>query len=269
MRDQVLDYESSYLIYGGGTSFVVNVFLFRFVSPFVSRRITKTYENLPKYEQQEWNDRFISNINAVISIIMSGYSLLFEFKAREDMVWDDRPIARTACAIIVGYMLADVFCMLIWCNTSKGELFGFILHHAATVYAYFFVVVYGILCYFAMIRLIAEASTVPVNQRWYFDAIGYPRTRVIVIVNGFLMLICFFMFRMVTMPIFWYQIWMVTGTEAALKLGNIQHIMYIPGFCMDSLNLYWFFKMCKGFVKALRGILNTDNSTREEKVKST
>lgn len=52
------------------------------------------------------NSRFISNINAVVSIVLSGYCLLLESGTREDMVWHDSPAARTACAIIVGYMFA-------------------------------------------------------------------------------------------------------------------------------------------------------------------
>ncbi|XP_053394205.1 TLC domain-containing protein 4-B-like [Mercenaria mercenaria] len=266
MRDQVLDYDPSYLIYGGGISFVVNVLLFRFVSPFVSRRITKTYRDLPTYEQQEWNDRFMSNVNAVISIALSGYCLLFEPRAREE-VWYDSPAARTACAIIVGYMFADILCMSIWCKMKRGEMLGFLFHHAATVYAYYFISAYGVLCYFGMLRLIAEVSTVPVNQRWYFDMTGYPRARVIVVLNGFLMLITFFVFRIVAMPLYWYQIWLVTGTEAVMKLGHIQLIMYIPCFVLDVLNITWFYKMCRGFVKALKGILNKGNSANGEKFK--
>ena len=57
MRDQVLDYDPFYLLYGGGASFIVNVIVFRFVSPYISRRIARTYRDLPNDEQQEWNDR--------------------------------------------------------------------------------------------------------------------------------------------------------------------------------------------------------------------
>lgn len=267
MRDQILEYDPSYLIYGGGTSFVINVIIFRFVSPFLSRRITETYRDLSNHEQLEWNDRLISNVNSVISVLLSGYCLLYEDGSRAD-VWYNSGVARTACAVIVGYMFADILCMIFWCKMKRGEFLGYVFHHAATVYAYYFISAYGVLCYFGMFRLIAEVSTVPVNQRWFFDITGYPRARIIVVLNGFCMLITFFIFRIFAMPLYWYQIWMVTYTEAVRKLGHIQLIMYIPCFVLDVLNIMWFYKMFKGFIKALKGILNVSGPDSKEKLKS-
>lgn len=82
------------------------------------------------------------------------------------------------------------------------------------------------------------------------------------------MLISFFVFRIVAMPIYWYQIWTVTGTEAVLKLGHIQLIMYIPCIVLDVLNVMWFHKMCRGFVKALKEVLKNWSTVKEEKYKS-
>lgn len=33
----------------------------------------------------------------------------------------------------------DVVCMLVWCEVQRSELAGFVFHHAATVYAYYFI----------------------------------------------------------------------------------------------------------------------------------
>ena len=89
--------------------------------------------------------------------------------------------------------------------------------------------------------------------RWFFDATGYPRGSFIVVCNGCLMLVTFFLFRIVTLPVFWYQIWLITGTEPVAKLGHLQvTVMYLPSVVLDILNIYWFSKICKGFVKAVR-----------------
>lgn len=53
------------------------------------------------------------------------------------------------------------------------------------------------------------------------------------------------------MPIYWYQIWVVSGTPEVLKLGHIQLIMYVPTFVLDVLNIWWFYKIGRGFVKAV------------------
>ena len=93
--------------------------------------------------------------------------------------------------------------------------------------------------------------------RWFFDILEYPRNKVIVVLNGLAMLLTFLIFRMVAMPIFWYQIWLVSGTEEVQILGHIQAIMYVPTFVLDVLNILWFYKICRGFVKA---VLNMSNS---------
>ncbi|KAL4236365.1 TLC domain [Mactra antiquata] len=209
--------------------------------------------------------RNISNLNAAVSVVLSGYCLWFDNDLYDDKVWYDSSIARLACALVIGYMMADLVCMLLWCKLSSGTVFGYMFHHAATIYAYYFISAYGVLCYFGMLRLIAEASTPAVNKRWFFDTLKYPRTRIPVILNGFLMILTFFIFRMVTMPIYWYQIWLVSGTEEVIELGHIQLIMYIPCFVLDVLNIFWFYKMCKGFMKALKGLFSQSANTNESR----
>ena len=82
------------------------------------------------------------------------------------------------------------------------------------------------------------------------------------------MLVTFFIFRIVAMPLYWYQIWLVTGTEAVMKLGHIQLIMYIPCFVLDVLNTVWFYKMFKGFVKAVKTILSAGSDDNSIKLKT-
>lgn len=245
-----------YIRVGGGASFVMSICIFKLLSPLVSSRFTISYSSLPNADKSDWNDRIISNFNSVISIALSTYSLWTEDGMRDDMVWYDSRIARLACSVIIGYMVADIFIMLLWCHVGIKELIGFVCHHLATVFAYFYVSVYGILCYFAMLRLLAEVSTPAMNQRWFFDASGYKRGSIVVVLNGCLMLVTFFLFRIVVLPLFWYQIWVVTGTDSVTKLGHIQYtVMYLPSLILDALNIYWFYKMCKGFVKAVKTMM--------------
>ena len=85
------------------------------------------------------------------------------------------------------------------------------------------------------------------------------------VTNGCLMLLTFFIFRIVVLPVFWYQIWQVTGTDSVATLGHIQiTVMYIPSMVLDTLNVYWFYKMCKGFIKAVKTLLNTSTTNLEK-----
>ena len=71
------------------------------------------------------------------------------------------------------------------------------------------------------------------------------------------------------MPIFWYDITMVLRLESAVILGHFRYAIFILGFCMDSLNIFWFYKMCKGFIKAMKGKFHPATSDSEEKPKMT
>lgn len=80
------------------------------------------------------------------------------------------------------------------------------------------------------------------------------------VTNGSLMLLTFFIFRILVLPVFWYQIWQVTGSPTVAILGHIQvTVMYLPSLVLDTLNVYWFYKMCKGFIKAVRTLLDSSS----------
>ena len=67
------------------------------------------------------------------------------------------------------------------------------------------------------------------------------------------------------LPVFWYQIWQITGTESVAMLGHIQvTVMYIPSIVLDCLNVYWFHKICKGFIKTAKTLLNATSITSEK-----
>ncbi|WAR22826.1 TLC4B-like protein [Mya arenaria] len=143
-RAQELQYDPSYLLAGGVASFLLNILLFRFVSPSVSACLSPAYTRLPRHVRAEWDDR------------------------------------------------------------------------------------------------------------WYFDKLEYSRSRPLVVLNGFLMVATFFLFRMCAMPVYWFQVWQVAGSEAVTRLGHIRAIMFVPTFVLDVLNTFWFYKMCRGFIKAIR-----------------
>lgn len=95
---------------------------------------------------------------------------------------------------------------------------------------------------------------------WFFDILEYPRSKIIVVLNGLAMLLTFLIFRIITLPIYWYQIWLVTGTPEVLRLGHIQVIMYVPTFVLDVLNILWFYKICRGFLKAVMKLKHSNQN---------
>ena len=45
-------------------------------------------------------------MSAIVSLALSGYSLLYESDIHDDKVWYDSYYARVACGLMVGYMVA-------------------------------------------------------------------------------------------------------------------------------------------------------------------
>ena len=50
--------------------------------------------------------RLISNFNAILSIILAVYSLVFENDMTYDNVWYSSKAARLACGVVTGYVIA-------------------------------------------------------------------------------------------------------------------------------------------------------------------
>ncbi|KAL3869362.1 hypothetical protein ACJMK2_042054 [Sinanodonta woodiana] len=248
---ETLEFDVSYTVVMGMTC-VVFLFIFRLVCPAFSRCITDRYSSLPYYTRMEWDDRMISNVHVVVAVTLALYVLIFQRHLSNEPIWTESITARNTCAIVVGYMIADIIVMVVYCQLEG--FWTFLLHHAVSMYAYVFIMSYGVLTYFSMIRLLAESSTPFVNQRWYLDTLGYPKNSKAVLINGISMLIMFFVSRILTMPWYWYRIWLVTGTEEALRLGHVMLIMYIPCLVLDAFNVYWFYKMSRGAIKVLRSI---------------
>jgi hypothetical protein len=62
--------------------------------------------------------------------------------------------------------------MVVFCNWNHIGDIVFVLHHSLTISAYYLVVFYGGMVWFANFRLLAEFSTPFVNQRWFLDVLG-------------------------------------------------------------------------------------------------
>ncbi|XP_058626049.1 TLC domain-containing protein 4-B isoform X4 [Onychostoma macrolepis] len=157
-------------------------------------------------------------------------------------------------AITCGYLFYDL--VLLACNWSTmGDTF-FVCHHLAALYAYGFVLTRGVLPYFANFRLISELSTPFVNQRWFFEALAYPRTHRLVVANGVAMAVVFFLVRIAVMPPYWAKVFGTFGTPAFERLGLAAQVAWIVScICLDILNTIWMYKITRGCYKVITGKL--------------
>ncbi|KAM4717884.1 TLC domain-containing protein 4-B isoform 2-T2 [Anableps anableps] len=134
-----------------------------------------------------------------------------------------------------------------------GDSF-FVCHHLAALYAYGYVLTRGVLPYFANFRLISELSTPFVNQRWFYEALKYPRSHWLVVLNGIAMAVVFFVVRIAVMPSYWASVFATFGTPEFERLGLGAQVAWITScIALDVLNTIWMYKIARGCYKVLTG----------------
>ncbi|XP_042570502.1 TLC domain-containing protein 4-B-like isoform X3 [Cyprinus carpio] len=110
----------------------------------------------------------------------------------------------------------------------------------------------GMLPYFANFRLLAEFSTPCVNQRWFFEVLGYPKVSKPNMANGVLMAFVFFLVRIAVMPVYYSRMCSVYGTEAFYKVSFGGRSAWIfSSICLDIMNVMWMHKIARGCYKVL------------------
>ncbi|XP_073213093.1 TLC domain-containing protein 4 isoform X2 [Lepidochelys kempii] len=203
--------------------------------------------------------RTVSTFHALVVGAFCVYILLYDEAVNADHVWGDPSIVKLNIAITTGYLISDLF-LITYYWKAIGDKF-FVIHHLAALYAYYFVLDEGMLAYFGNFRLLAEFSTPFVNQRWFFEVLGYPRSSKANIINGVLMTVVFFMVRIVVMPVYYANVISVFGTEAFHRVGvAAQSAWIISSVVLDVMNLMWMVKITKGCYKVIC-------LTRQEEVK--
>ncbi|EMP25872.1 Cytochrome c-type heme lyase [Chelonia mydas] len=124
--------------------------------------------------------RTVSTFHALVVGAFCVYILLYDEAVNADHVWGDPSIVKLNIAITTGYLIS-AFCNLQpVSSTDKATRDQFPEDE-------------GMLAYFGNFRLLAEFSTPFVNQRWFFEVLGYPRSSKANIINGVLMTVVFFM----------------------------------------------------------------------------
>uniref|UniRef100_A0A3P9JF93 TLC domain containing 4b n=1 Tax=Oryzias latipes TaxID=8090 RepID=A0A3P9JF93_ORYLA len=198
-------------------SFVGFQLLFSVVSPRLASTITPDCRRLPPPKLTEWNSRLVSTVHALIVGFFCLYILWFDDVVNANPVWGDPNLVKLNVAITCGYLVYDL--VLLACNwKTMGDGF-FVCHHLAALYAYGYVLTRGVLPYFANFRLISELSTPFVNQRWFFEALKYPRSHWMVVSNGVAMAVVFFLVRIAVMPSYWASVFATFGTPEFERLG--------------------------------------------------
>jgi len=227
--------------------------LFHSASPWLSAKLCPRYASLKPTHTVEWNSRTVSTLHAMIVGFFCLYILLFDDGVNADPIWGDPTLVKINVAITTGYLVSDML-LLCYYWRAIGDVY-FIIHHLTGLFAAYYVLEEGMLPYFANFRLLAEFSTPCVNQRWFFEVLGYAKASTPNMVNGFAMTIAFFLVRVAVMPFYYNRMWAVIGSEGYYKVTLGGRTSWIGcSLCLDVMNLIWMHKIACGCLRVLRSI---------------
>ncbi|XP_029473458.1 transmembrane protein 56 [Rhinatrema bivittatum] len=244
------------------TSFATFQFLFHFVSSWLSEQLTPGFNKLGARQKIEWNSRIVSTFHALLVGCFCLYILWYDEAVNADPIWGDPFWVKINVAITSGYLISDLLLIICYWKAIGDKYF--VTHHVAALYAYYYVLGEGLLPYFGNFRLLAEFSTPFVNQRWFFETLGYPKTSAANLLNGVMMTIMFFLVRIAVIPIYYARIVFAFGTEAFHRLGlGPQCAWIISSILLDIMNLIWMQKIAKGCYKVLHLCITQTAKTQE------
>ncbi|XP_055784178.1 TLC domain-containing protein 4-B-like [Salvelinus fontinalis] len=244
------------------TSFLSFQWLFHRVSPWVSPRVSPGFLLLADQQKVEWNSRTVSTLHALVVGFFCLYILLFDDAVNEDPVWGDPTLVKINVGMTTGYLISDLL-LIFYYWKAIGDKF-FVVHHLAALYAYYYVLGHGMLPYFANFRLLAEFSTPCVNQRWFFEVLGYPKSSKPNIANGMAMALVFFLVRIAVMPLYYSRMWSVYGTEAFYRIPPEGRAAWIiSSVSLDVMNVMWMHKIARGCYKVMCSARRHTVETRE------
>ncbi|PNJ55302.1 TLC domain-containing protein 4 [Pongo abelii] len=242
------------------TSFFTFQLLFYFVSYWFSAKVSPGFNSLSFKKKIEWNSRVVSTCHSLVVGIFGLYIFLFDEATKADPLWGGPSLANVNIAIASGYLISDLSIIILYWKVI-GDKF-FIMHHCASLYAYYLVLKNGVLAYIGNFRLLAELSSPFVNQRWFFEALKYPKFSKAIVINGILMTVVFFIVRIASMLPHYGFMYSVYGTEPYIRLGVLIQLSWVIScVVLDVMNVMWMIKISKGCIKVISHI-------RQEKAKN-
>lgn len=246
------------------TTFTISFFtfqiLFHVVSSWFSAKISTGFSKLSPQKKIEWNSRIVSTVHSLV-VGAFGLHILFFDETKNDPLWGESTLVDMNISIASAYLFSDLLILLL--NWKMIGDIGFILHHCTALYAYGLLLSNGVLGYIGNYRLLAELSSPFVNQRWFFEALKYPKFSKANVINGVLMAVVFFIVRIAAMPPLYYYIYSVYGTKPYLKLGRvIQYSWIFSCLTLDVMNIMWMIKISKGCIKMITLFRNENAKNR-------
>ncbi|KAI8821190.1 TLC domain-containing protein [Chytriomyces cf. hyalinus JEL632] len=200
----------------------------------VSTAMFPAYRSWKKNKQWDWRMRIVSFFNAII-ITSVAFPMLFDASLYENKLWGYNQYSGDVNAVVVGYFAWDIYVSIL-----MGDA-GFIIHGIAAFSVYFFSFK-PFIQYYGAVFIMYELSTPFLNIHWMCDKVGWTGST-LQFVNGILLLAVFFACRLV-FGLYQSFNFFVSLYEQFDQIPLHLVVIYsICNFVLNSLNIFWFFKM--------------------------
>ncbi|XP_027331371.1 transmembrane protein 56-B-like [Abrus precatorius] len=222
-------------------------------SAILSSLLFKGYGKLSSAEKIEWNNRGFSTFHALLVSSASFYLLVlsdfFNENSHDGLLVINRSstLSNTVLGISVGYFLTDL-AMILWHFPNLGGL-EYVLHHGLSIGSILVSLLSGQVQIYILMVLFSECTTPFVNLRWYLDIAGFKSSK-LYIWNGIALFIGWLFARVFLFVfIFFHMGTHFDEVKEAFLLGF--YILLAVPSVLAVMNMFWFWRITKGLVKAL------------------
>ena len=238
-------------------SYLSWLIIFRLLSPRLSPRLVPSYSKLSQRDKLKWDSALVSQWFAFVVGGVTVYGFLADPQLYRDPIWGTSSVVCLECGMIIGYLTAHMTMMALEPAALYDVLY--ILHHVTALTTVTAVATSGACAFFLFYRFLHVLPNIFLNFLKLFNLVKMEKKSRLFLANGITFIVVFFLCRIVVMPGYYYaflSFWSV-------KIQPPLYTFYVSGACgviIDAMNFYWFYLVCKGFIKVISSTNREKNS---------
>ena len=223
----------------------------QFLAPRLSAYFIPAYSRLSRDERIRWNMVGSSKV-FFFSIFCPAnvYGFISDNGLVKDPAWGTSNTSALLFGMVVGYLMADI--VVLFCEFSAVFEIERVIHHIIGITVVLVSAASGTGTFFIFYRSLHELSNIFLGISQLFSVLRLKKTSPLVLGNGILLTLTFFLCRIAAMPGFWYAYVYHFWLAAVPPPKYVLAVYGISGLIIDILNVNWFFLIVRGLVRMLR-----------------
>ncbi|XP_035669028.1 TLC domain-containing protein 4-like [Branchiostoma floridae] len=228
-------------------SFAVSWAIQDVIAPVLSAKLSSAYRSLSAKDRVDWDNRILSTCASIVLGAIALCGFLRDSGLKPDVVRYESPYMKVACAIVVGYAVADLIIIAVRYRYLATPLM--ILHHVLTAAT---CIVCGLMSplahFYGNMQLLAELSNPLLHLRRLLTLSGWSYTSPPHVMTSLAFMTTFFLVRVATIPVCWYgwvYLLMPQPEYGRAEYAAAWRIAIALGIVLHTLYLYWFYTICR------------------------